>query len=80
MDSGEDVINVVYTVNVQGEGASMFVNQLLASVASIAKHGAGERDRIHVYLLHGQLDENTIKTAVGLGNDRVKITSATFSR
>ena len=58
----------------------MFVNQLLASVASVARNGLGKDDKVHIYLLHGQLGEDTIKTVLGMRNPRLEITSAAFNR
>ena len=79
MESDKDVINVAYAVNVAGDGAAMFVNQLLASVASIARNGLGE-DRVRAYILHGQLGDDVIKKLLGLKTDRFDVVCASFAQ
>lgn len=65
MDNVDDVINVVYTVNIQGGGAAMFVNQLVTSVKSIIK-SRDEKDKINIFILVKYLPEDAIKTLLTL--------------
>lgn len=66
------MINIAYTIDVQGSGAVPFINQLLTSIYSIKKTKS-ENDDITIYILYANITAEVMENVNRFQEDHFKI-------
>lgn len=78
-DIRDSLINIAYTVDVQGQGATQFINQLCASVFSIKKNKK-PTEKIKVHIFYGNIIEQVIISLNSIKSDDFDIVFRKISK
>lgn len=65
-------MHIAYTIDVQGAGATQFMDQLLVSVYSL-RESMAEDDEICCHILYGNIPADLMRKLYALGTDRFRV-------